>query len=242
MDFEHFKEILPNTVYAMHDYSIMGFPSGRQYDGSAAQNAHLKRSFERKVKFMRDHGVPIWNGEFGPVYASASETDCAMTNQSRYKLLQKQLEIYRETDISWSIWTYKDIGMQGMVYVSPETPYMKLLAPFLAKKASLGVDFWGRDNKDVKHIYDPLFAHLDEVVPKHLQNKRFPSPLWDLKRHAERVLREMLLSEYLGFEMAELFKDKTFDELEALAASFKLENCIQRKELNEILEQDSKLG
>jgi hypothetical protein len=32
----------------------------------------------------------------------------------------------------WLIVT--DIGFQGMVYVSDDTPYMKLLAPFLAKK------------------------------------------------------------------------------------------------------------
>ena len=119
---------------------------------------------------------------------------------------------------------------------------MKLLKPFLAKKAALGTDFWGRnDSKDIKDIYGPLFAHLRDVVPAEFQKRRYPSPLWGIERHAERVLREMLMGEYLGYEMADLFRGKTFEELDELAASFKLENCVQRSELNEILKKDSKL-
>jgi len=53
-------------------------------------------------------------------------------------VLKDQLEIYKERKISWSIWLYKDIGFQGMVYVSPDTPYIKRLKPFLQKKASGG--------------------------------------------------------------------------------------------------------
>jgi hypothetical protein len=128
-----------------------------------------------------------------------------------------------------------------MVYVSPDTPWMKLLAPFLAKKASLAVDFWGRNDKDVKHIYEPLYQHVKDSIPERFQKKRYPSPLWNIERYVERVLNEMLLSEYLGFEMAELFKDKSFEELDALAASFKLENCVMREGLNSILRADSKL-
>lgn len=241
MDFTYFNSVLPNTVYAMHDYSMMGFPMCEQYAGTAAQDASLKRSFQRKVEFMRKNKVPIWNGEFGPVYASPSDPDHKKINQGRYDLLHAQLKIYRETEVSWSIWTYKDIGYQGMLYVSPDTPWMKLLGPFLKKKAALGTDFWGRnDAKDIKDNYDPLFAHLRDVVPEQFRKKRYPSPLWSIERHAERVLREMLMGEYLGFEMAELFRRKTFEELDELAGSFKLENCVQRSGLNDILKKDSK--
>ncbi len=214
-----------------------------QYTGTATQDASIKRSFERKVEFMRKKDVPIWNGEFGPVYASTSDADHEKINQGRYNLVQAQLKIYRESNVSWSIWTYKDIGYQGMVYLSPSTPWMKLLGPFLKKKAALGSDFWGRnDAQDIKNIYDPLFAHLKDVVPAEFHKKRYPSPVWGIERHAERVLREMLMGEYLGFEMAELFREKTFEELDELAASFKLENCVKRSGLNEILRKDSKIN
>jgi hypothetical protein len=37
----------------------------------------------------------------------------------------------------------------------------------------------------------------------------------------------------------ELFRGKTIEELDGLAASFKLENCVLREELNEILRADA---
>ncbi len=223
----------------MHDYSPMGFPLGEPFEDRTEQTQKLRSSFERKVAFMRRNKVPIWNGEFGPVYASASDPNHEKINTQRYNLLQEQLKIYSESNVSWSIWLYKDIGYQGMVYVSPSSPWMRLLASFLTKKKSLGVDFWGRDDKDVQHIYKPLLDHVEEVIPERFQKRIYPSPLWTARRHAERVLREMLLSEYLGFEMAELFEGKSFEELEALAASFRFENCVQRAGLNEILQRDS---
>jgi hypothetical protein len=64
---------------------------------------------------MKERKLPIWNGEFGPVYARRQydgET-WEEVNRSRYQLLQDQLAIYDEEKISWSIWLYKDIGFQG---------------------------------------------------------------------------------------------------------------------------------
>lgn len=80
--------------------------------------------------------MPIWNGEWGPVYQSASDglPDWEKINDTRYAVLKTQLDIYHEANASWSIWLYKDIGFQGMIYVSEDTPYMKKLKPFLEKK------------------------------------------------------------------------------------------------------------
>lgn len=59
MDFSGFRTILPNCVYAIHDYSNMGFPAGEAYTGSEEQNQTLTRQYERKVTFMKEHGVPV---------------------------------------------------------------------------------------------------------------------------------------------------------------------------------------
>lgn len=240
MDFSHFpSEPLPNTVYACHDYSMMGFPTGDPYLGTAAQKAKLRKSFERKVAFMREKGVPIWNGEFGPVYASADDdADYKKTNSQRFALLKEQLSIYKETDVSWSIWLYKDIGYQGMVHVSPSSPYMQLIAAFLAKKKALNLDFWGCSDSKVSHVYEPFLKHLKEMVPEHFRDRKYPT-IWTFERQVERVVRECLLSEYMGWEMAEVFRGKTEEELDALAASFKFENCVLRDELNDILRDDA---
>jgi aryl-phospho-beta-D-glucosidase BglC (GH1 family) len=253
MDFSQFPDTpLPNTIYACHDYSVMGFPGQETYVGTAAQKMKLRKSFERKVAFMRERGIPIWNGEFGPVYASSTDAEgatvkereatAAATNSQRLALLQEQLNIYAETQVSWSIWLYKDIGYQGMSYISPETPYIRLIAPFLAKKKRLGLDFWGSTDKAaVASVYEPFLHSLKEMVPEHLRGKRYP-PQWSFERHLERSVRECLLSEYLGWEMAELFAGKSMKELDELAGSFKFENCVLREELNEILRADAENG
>ncbi|KAK0704874.1 glycoside hydrolase superfamily [Lasiosphaeris hirsuta] len=238
MDFSAFKEVLPNCVYAVHDYATMGFPMGEPYTGTPEQNDHLQKSYERKVEFMKSHGVPIWNGEFGPVYASASDEDHDKINAQRYNLLGHQLTIYKKDQISWSIWLYKDIGFQGMVHAAPTSPYIALLAPFLAKKKRLGLDKWGRDDRQVAHVYAPVIEHFRAEIPPAFVDRRYPQ-LWKIEGHIHRVLRETLFSEILCWEYASYFADKTFDELDALAASFRLENCVRRDGLNEILRRDA---
>lgn len=245
MDFRAFPDKpLPNAVYAMHDYSPMGFPTAtQQYEGTAEQKAKLRASFERKVHFMRGHGVPIWNGEFGPVYADArtmagGAAEADEVNTKRLALLREQLAIYAETGVSWSIWLYKDIGYQGMVYADPASAYMRLIGPFVAKKERLGVDFWGIvDKSGVGSVYDPFVKAFKNMVDPRFHDKKYPK-IWTLERQVERVVRECLLSEYLGWELAELFRGKTRDQLEELAESFALRNCKQREGLNEILWKD----
>ena len=86
-------------------------------------------------------------------------------------------------------------------------------------------------------VYAPFVWALKDAVPPPLRRARYP-PQWTFDRHVERVVRECLLSEYLGLEMAELFRGQPLQQLDALAASFKFENCVQRTELNEILKAD----
>jgi hypothetical protein len=243
MDFTKFDSVLPNAVYAMHDYAMLGFPIPGQapYAGTPEQNTKLRKSFERKVAFMRAKSVPIWNGEFGPVYAdSRVDPNAVETNDARFNMLKEQLNIYHQDQVSWSIWLYKDIGYQGMVYVDPNTPYRKLIDPFVAKKQRLALDFWGVvDKEGVADTYTPFIEGLKKMVPEHLQGKKYPY-IWDFQRHVERVVRETLMSEYLGWEFAELFEGKTEEELEELARSFAFENCVRREGLNVILQEDGR--
>ena len=74
-------------------------------------------------------------------YDSNERAGTIIVNARRYALLGKQLTIYRADRISWSIWLYKDIGFQGMVHTAPTSPYMTLLAPFLANKCASATFF-----------------------------------------------------------------------------------------------------
>ncbi|KAG8986119.1 hypothetical protein FRB90_004206 [Tulasnella sp. 427] len=198
------------------------------------KSTKLVSTLETKVEYQKKHNVPVWNGEWGPVYASPDDgPDWEEVNKDRYHLVKDQLKLYEDAKISWSIWLYKDIGFQGMVYPSPESEYMKLLRPFLAKKKQYALDAWGCDSKRVADIFQPIEHWMLEGAPN-LVN-RYPVMGASVKRHIGRVLREMLLSEAMTEEYASYFASLSDEQLDKVAASFKFENCVQRKGLNDVI-------
>ncbi|KAF8306785.1 endo-1,4-beta-glucanase [Clavulina sp. PMI_390] len=242
MDFTHFGDPMPNCVYAIHDYSNFGFPKGERhqggnYAGTDEQVAVLKSQYARKTEYHKRVKAPIWNGEFGPVYANASDgEDWEEVNNARYHLLRDQLKVYKGDQISWSIWLYKDIGFQGMVYAGPTTAYMERFKQFLNKKKRLAADKWGADVRTVAHVFDPLSKWLQDEIPS--LRDRYP-PHWSIVQYSSRLIRNILLSEELYPEYAENFRDLSYEVLDQLAASFKFENCVQREGLNAVLRDDA---
>jgi len=183
MEWREFVEI-PNSVYSIHDYSTMGFPTGTPYTGSQEHKDLLEAQYLRKSSFQREKGLPIWNGEFGPVYADPrKDHDAESINQARYNLLGQQLTIYDKHAIPWHIWLYKDIGLQGMVCTSPDSPYNELVAPIVDIKRRLQLDQWGREpSQEVADVIEPLLAWIDKVAPK--AGRTYPQP-WGTRRHVE---------------------------------------------------------
>ena len=178
----------------------------------------------RRTAFMRQTGTPIWVGEFGPVYVGDLAADAM-----RYQVLRDQLEIYGRYQASWAIWTYKDIGLQGVVYTAPNSPWRRLLAPLLEKKARLGVDSWGSVDTHIR----PLIQPLEEIFAREFPDYHpFPfGPQWMINR----LVRHILLAEPLLQEFAALFKGMDEQNIDILMQSFQLKNCLQRSELVKIL-------
>ncbi|KLT46030.1 glycoside hydrolase [Cutaneotrichosporon oleaginosum] len=239
MDFSAFGPPLPNCVYACHDYSNYGFPNPpAAFTGSAEQVAYHERHFARKTEYMRRVGGPVWNGEFGPVYQQPSDgiPEWEEINETRYAVLECQLGIYAKSHTSWSIWLYKDIGFQGMVYVNPDSAYIRLVEPFLKKKRALALDAWGCDDTPVRAIFDPMAEWLRKAAPS--IDTRYP-PTWRAEKHLFRIVRNCLLSDELCAEYASYFAGKSEAELDEIARSFAFENCVKRERLNQILQADA---
>lgn len=127
-----------------------------------------------------------------------------------------------------------------MVYSKPDSTYMTVMKPWLEKKKRLGLDRWGRDDTHVAHIYAPIIEHFREEIPESILKSLYP-PHWTLETHIHTKLRDILLSGILTKEYASYFAGRSFEELDAMAASFKLENCVERDLLNEILRADAGL-
>ena len=232
--FDQLGDPLPNTVYTAHDYALPGFVDGGPYPGISrgqyVDREVIESTFLARTKYMRDTGTPIWVGEFGPVYTGDAGRDA-----ERYQLLRDQLELYREHDASWALWTYKDIGMQGLVSPRPDSPYLRRIGPVVEKKARLGVDSWGSTDAGVRDILDPIEDLFAREFPTFA-----PYP-WGAKRWIHGIVRHVMLAEAMVGDFGRAFEGVTPDEAASLGEAFALEACEVREPLRDILLEDSKV-
>jgi len=95
-----------NTAYSIHDYSLYGHPSlaPEPYEGTSRQRELMRKTYEEKRSWIDEHGLCVWNGEWGPAYArreyDGEETD--RINERRYLVLRDQLEIYKQVRMAFS--------------------------------------------------------------------------------------------------------------------------------------------
>jgi endoglucanase len=73
VDFHMFGEPWEDVVYTNHDYALPGFVDGGPYPGTSrgeyVDKQVLEETFLKRSEYMLQHDVPVWVGEFGPVYA-----------------------------------------------------------------------------------------------------------------------------------------------------------------------------
>jgi endoglucanase len=227
-EFHMFGDPLPNVVYTNHDYALSGFADAGPYPGVSrgeyVDRQALENKFRNRSEYMLEFDIPIWVGEFGPIYSGHPDTDAM-----RLRVLRDQLDIYRDYKASWAIWTYKDIGLQGVVYAAPDSPWMQRVQPIVQKKHRLGADSWGTTDAGVRHIIGPIEDLFEQEFPNY---QPFP---FGVKRHIAQLVRHMLLSEPLLDEFAERFRGISAEDIDTLMRSFLFRNCRQRTELAQTL-------
>jgi hypothetical protein len=232
-DFSMFAEPHENTIYACHDYALAGFPHGGDYpghtDGQWVDRDSLVQAFLRRTEFQRGTDTPLWVGEFGPVYTGDPGRD-----EMRYQILTDQLEIYQEFGAGWSIWTYKDIGLQGLVHADPAGAYLQHFRALIDKKARLGVDAWGSTGGELAEVMEPLHAFVAKEFPHW---RAYP---WNARRSTNDIVRHILFAQALLDEYAQRFRGLTDDELVALADSFAFVRCVKRTRLCGLLRAHAK--
>jgi aryl-phospho-beta-D-glucosidase BglC (GH1 family) len=217
-----------NVVFACHDYALAGMSFGGRYPGETqgvwVDRAQLERAFEKRSAFQRRTGTPLWVGEFGPVYTGDPERDA-----ERHRILADQLEIYDAHGAGWSIWTYKDVGLQGLVYADPAGAYRRRFGAVIAKKARLGVDSWASTDAEVPGVLEPLHDLMAEEF-----GGWSPYP-WGARAATDDLVRHILFAGAQVGEYAECFRGLDDAALLALADSFALESCVRRDRLTALL-------
>ena len=220
-------DVLPNTVYAAHDYKTPGMAYGGPYPGITrgvhVDRAHVEQTFLKRTEFMRKTGTPIWIGEFGPVFVDPALDD------DKYRLLSDQLDIYEAHGASWSIWAYKDIGIEGLVHAAPDSPWMERFGAIVDKKRRLGVDNWGTTDAGIRDILEPIEALFER---EYADFDPFP---FGRQRWVHTIVRSILLSEPMIDQFARCLAGVDDEGVVALAESFRFSRCVRRERLAALL-------
>jgi endoglucanase len=227
-EFPGFAEPFENTVYAVHQYPEPGAADGGPYPGRTTGHyvnyQAVESEFGTMTEYMRDRGLPVWVGEFGPVYGAGPERD-----PQRRRLLADQIDIYEAAGAGWSVWTYKDIGVQGLVTVDPQSPWLTRTAPARAKKQAVAADHWGMTTDAMRDVLEPLVARFGREFPGY-----DPYP-FGARRYVEQLVLSICFAEPLAGEFAASLGGLSDEELDALGRSFDFANCSEQKDLCEIV-------
>jgi hypothetical protein len=128
------------------------------------------------------------------------------------------------------MWAYKDVGSEGLVSAAPDSPWMRRVQGIIAKKARLGVDHWGSLDTEIRHVMGPIEETFAKEYPDY---DPFP---WGQQSWITTLVRNILLAEPMVEEFGRCFADvSSAATARDLAGSFRLENCVVRERLADVL-------
>jgi hypothetical protein len=220
-----------NLVYSSHNYIKPCFGPGKypgSFLGGIWERAKMRLNFQEQegTQFCRRHRVPLWVGEFGGAFDGPAEE-----LESRLQALDDQIGVFEENSCHWTIWTYKDVGMMGLVTPAPDSDYMKAVAPILQGKQTLATDGWVA-NRPRTEAQQKL-AEVGELILRSV-----PDSGVDPERFGF-YLEQTALSNYVGAFLhpawARCFTGMSEVEIDRVMQSFAFSNCRVNQGLKEIL-------
>jgi len=236
---------LPGFTNSVYPGEVMGLPGligseRRYYDSSVLEQEFLQRA-EPIIRWEK----PVYVGEFGSLYWNSPN------DVYRLRVNDDLMTIFAKYGAHWTIWTYKDVGVQGLVYLSPHSEYIKKFNDLITLKYQLGADEWGPSltSNFIRNAYLSFIEHLKnelrtlgypyEDTVTNLEGEILPQE-WGFSYSYPKVVRRtmvMLISHYLTGKFVSKFKGLTYDDLDRLAKSFNLDYCIKREELIKLIQQ-----
>lgn len=231
-----------NLVYSSHNYTIATH-NARKYPGYVgnvyADKNWMEETFLERNKWILEHKRPSWVGEFGALFDGPVNSP-TNADKARLMALKDQLEVFNKYEQHWTIWTYKDVGVQGLVVPRPDCEYMERIEPILGLKKKLGLDPWtsrghGLLSTEVARMVELIAQTVAEEVNDYSLDYEFL--LKDLSDHAIYGTVGSALAPLYALQFADMSKE----EIEKIhREAFEFSNCVKRLELVEVLKNAMK--
>ncbi len=121
MDFRELEQFDdPQICLGFHFYPICWYPRLSEPDCTREEfNVLFREVLTTILTQCQKYGKPYICGEFGFERDGVSEELLNIR-------MKDTLRLFEEFDLSWVIWTYKDIGDMGLVYLKREMPWIRL--------------------------------------------------------------------------------------------------------------------
>jgi endoglucanase len=222
----------PNLVYSSHNYTPAGLFSGKypgKFGGKTWNKKHQADVFNagEATIYTQQNQVPLWVGEFGSLY-TGSVADSAY----RLRALDEQIAVFEEHAAHWTIWTYKDIGVMGVVTVDPESEYTRLIRPILRAKHLLGADSW-LDRPGGKTPVHKAVERLAGIAERTIGDPEIDHP--SNRRYIAQALQAGFFASLMQPAFAKRFKGLSESQIDGVMQSFALRNCKVQKGLVEVM-------
>jgi hypothetical protein len=231
-----------NLVYSSHNYNAAGFgpgpypgefkthrPDRQEENGYWDKNKQIDVfKFQEGTQFTEKYSVPLWIGEFGSQYNGPTEEI-----PYRLKAMDDQISVFNQFNSHWTTWTYKDVGVMGLVTLDPRSDYMELIAPVQEKKRLLGAEnfTYRYAASPAKKVTEELAALIERTIPEMPIN------------HTVNVLclNQVSLSGYAAAVLqpyyASRFKGMSEERIDQVMSSFDWKNCIVNEGLADIFKR-----
>jgi hypothetical protein len=216
-----------NTVFSYHFYPEPALETGRypvEIDGTVCDQAWLESALLDRARFMRDHGVPTWAGEFGAFFnGSSNDTDSV-------RVVADMIGIMERANHHWTFWHYKDIGPMGVVTVDPASEWMERTRSVRTVKSALRCDYWvERQPTESSRLLTGLIQCVGRTA------RSLPGNWHALADEIYAAVCQETLSQMLLPAFAEQFRGMSETEIDRMMQSFAFENCAQRRLLADVL-------
>ena len=215
-----------NVLFSAHHYHD-SLRRAHEYPVDRPDGVRWDIDFHRRllaahegIGWARERDVDLWLGEFGIGYWGGLPA-------SRIRALDDQLTVFEEHDLHWTYWNYKDIGCAGLVHPDPDGPYRTLVDPFVQLKNELCTDPSNSHfiAPDVRGGLVSLSKAIVSRVPA------FGDDFAGFTNFLGQAALVNHVAHALQPAWCELFAGLDDGELDALADSFALSNCVVQEPL-----------
>ena len=240
-DFAGFEEPFDdNLVYSSHQY-IPSTAAGRRYPGMTGSTyidrAWIEKELLARTTWIVERNRPSWIGEFGALYDGPTGSPTG-ADLARLEALKDQLELFGEHEQHWTLWTYKDVGVQGLVVPKRGAAYLERIKPISEIKMELGLDSWTAREQGLLRVEA---ASIMRVVGDRIASRFHDYSLDFGSKGYRRIGRNGIcsaISNLLAPLYADRFREMTADEIRKMVReAFELRNCERREYLIDLLKQ-----